>query len=130
MKNGRLFINEQAVPRTKVDEQKWLTESGWQDYTHYTEILPNGFIHDIYELNDHMPLDDTDPVFVPEGYYFMMGDNRDNSQDSRYFGLVPEELLEGKARFIFYSTNGDGWFFQFWRWPSFVRLKRMFTEIH
>ncbi len=130
MKHGRLFINGQAVSRTKIDEQKWLTESGWQNYIKYAETLPNGFVHDIYEINDSMPLDDTDEVLVPPGHYFMMGDNRDNSQDSRYFGLVAEELLEGKARFIFYSTNGDGWFFQFWRWPEFVRLNRMFTEIH
>jgi len=77
-----------------------------------------------------MILDNTELVTVPDGHYFMMGDNRDNSQDSRYFGLVPEELLEGKARLIFYSTNGDGYFFQFWRWTNFLRLERIFTEIH
>ena len=58
-----------------------------------------------------------------------MGDNRDNSLDSRYFGPVPVENLEGKARLIFYSTNGNGWFFQFWRWGEFLRLERFFTDI-
>ena len=96
----------------------------------YRETLPGGFQHDIYELNDHMPLDNTDPIDIPDGYYYMMGDNRDNSQDSRVFGLVSEDLLEGKARLIFYSTNGNGWFFQFWRWTDFLRLDRIFTEIH
>lgn len=130
VKNGRLYINGTATARTKIDEEDWRTESGWQHYTKYEEELPNGLKHDIFELNDHMPLDNTDLIEVPEGYYFMMGDNRDNSSDSRVFGLVPEELLEGKARFIFYSTNGNGWFFQFWRWTDFIRFERLFTGIH
>lgn len=130
MVKGRLFINGVIVGREELGQADWLTESGMQHYTRYEETLPNGVKHDIYELNDHMILDNTEPVIVPEGHYFMMGDNRDNSQDSRYFGLVPEELLEGKARLIFYSTNGNGWFFQFWRWTDFLRLERIFTEIH
>ena len=127
---GRLYINKTIVPRQLLGEENWLTESGWQHYIRYEETLPNGVKHDIYELNDHMILDNIDPIVIPKGHYFLMGDNRDNSQDSRYFGLVPEELLEGKARLIFYSTNGDGWFFQFWRWTDFLRLERIFTEIH
>ena len=127
---GRLSINGQVVERKKIGEQDWLTESGWQHYIHYKEVLPNGVEHDIFELSDHMQLDNTEPLVIPPGSYFVMGDNRDNSQDSRRFGVVPEELLEGKARFIFYSTNGDGWFFQFWRWTEFLRLERIFTEIH
>ncbi len=130
MVKGRLYINDVLVGREELGRENWLTESGWQQYTRYEEHLPNGVKHDIYELNDHMILDNTDPIIVPEGHYFMLGDNRDNSQDSRYFGLVPEELLEGKARLIFYSTNGNGWFFQFWRWTDFLRLERIFTEIH
>ena len=59
----------------------------------------------------------------------MMGDNRDNSSDSRYFGSVPAANLEGKARLIFYSNNGGGWFFEFWRWREFLRFERFFTDI-
>ena len=130
MLGGHLVINGVPATREKIREEDWQTESGLQHYTRYRETLPDGFQHEIFELNDHMPLDNTKPVTVPNEYYFMMGDNRDNSQDSRVFGLVHEDLLEGKARLIFYSTNGDGWFFQFWRWTEFLRLDRIFTEIH
>ena len=130
MLGGRLYINNVIVPREKITEEDYLTEGGWLHYSVYEETLPNGVKHRIYEVEDSTGLDNTEAVDVPEGYYFMMGDNRDNSQDSRVFGLVHEDLLEGKARFIFYSTNGDGLFFQFWRWPEFVRLDRLFTEIH
>ena len=129
MIHGRLYINHQIVPRQFIREENWLTESGMQRYFLYKETLPNGKTHDIYEINDTADLDNTEPVAIPEGYYFMMGDNRDNSLDSRYFGLVHEDLLEAKARFIFYSTNGDGYFFQFWRWTSFLRLNRFFMDL-
>ncbi|MBQ3695605.1 MAG: signal peptidase I [Alphaproteobacteria bacterium] len=129
MIGGRLYINGTVVPREPAGEENWLTEAGWQRYKHYIETLPNGVQHDIYEVDDNMVLDNTDPIEIPPKYYFMMGDNRDNSQDSRYFGLVHEDLLEGKARLIFYSTNGNGWFFQFWRWTEFLRLQRIFTRI-
>jgi len=129
IKNGRLYINNQIVPREDQGQEYWDTEAGRQLYTRYIETLPNGVVHDIYELTDNNIYDETDPIVIPENYFFMMGDNRDNSLDSRYFGLVPAENLEGKARLIFYSTNGDGWFFQFWRWSEFLRLERFFTDI-
>ncbi len=129
VKNGRLYINNLIVPREDQGQEYWDTEAGRQLYTRYIETLPNGVSHTIYELTDNNTYDETDPVVVPEDYFFMMGDNRDNSLDSRYFGLVPAENLEGKARLIFYSTNGDGWFFQFWRWSEFLRLERFFTDI-
>ena len=59
----------------------------------------------------------------------MMGDNRDDSLDSRYFGPVSMDKLEGKARLIFYSTNGNGNFWEFWRWNEFIRKNRVFTLI-
>lgn len=127
--HGRLYINDVIVPREKIMDEDWYTESGWQHYEKFIETLPNGLTHTIYEINDDQPLDNMKELVIPAHHYFMMGDNRDNSQDSRIFGLVSEELLEGKARFIFYSTNGNGWFFQFWRWPEFIRFERLFTGI-
>jgi len=129
MKNGRLYINDQIVQREEKGQELWQTELGELLYTRYTETLPGGVTHDIYEVNDSSEYDNTTPITVPEDSFFMMGDNRDNSLDSRYFGVVPAVNLEGKARLIFYSTNGNGWFFQFWRWKEFLRLERFFTDI-
>ncbi|MBO7484027.1 MAG: signal peptidase I [Alphaproteobacteria bacterium] len=129
MKSGQLYINGDIVPKKELGEEYWDTEGGKNHYTRYLETLPNGVEHLIYELGDNTKYDETEEVFVPQGYFFVMGDNRDNSLDSRYFGLVPMENLEGKARIIFYSTNGNGLFFQFWKWSEFLRLNRFFTDI-
>lgn len=129
VKNGRLHINDVLVPREEIGQENWETEAGNFRYTRYIETLPNGVQHDIYELTDNNQYDETEEFVVPENHFFMMGDNRDNSLDSRKFGPVPAENLEGKARIIFYSTNGDGWFFQFWKWSKFLRLERFFSEV-
>ena len=128
-KDGRLYINDVIVPREEQGQEYWDTEAGRMLYTRYIETLPEGVKHDIYELTDNNKYDEMEPITIPDNQFFMIGDNRDNSLDSRYFGLVPAENLEGKARLIFYSTNGDGWFFQFWRWNEFLRLERFFTDI-
>lgn len=129
MRSGRLYINDQIVPREEKGQELCNTEQGEQLYTRYTETLPNGVTHDIYELTDENKYDDTPRMEIPPDSFFMMGDNRDNSLDSRDFGFVPAQNLEGKARLIFYSNDGTGWFFQFWRWKEFLRLERFFTDI-
>ena len=131
MKDGRLYINDNLIPREKLGEEDWTVEmEGLVHYTKYMETLPNGVKHFIYERSDTTRTDDTDPQIVPEGHYFMMGDNRDNSADSRFFGFVPAENLEGKARFIFYSNNGEGDFWEFWKWKDSLRLKRFFKGLY
>lgn len=130
MDNGRLYINDKPVEREFVGQEYHTTEQGKMYYTRYIETLPNGVKHTIYELSDTMQYDDTEPVIVPENHFFMMGDNRDNSQDSRYFGTVPYENLEGRAEFLFYSNNGAGYFFEFWKWGQSLRLDRFFTGVH
>ena len=131
VQDGRLYINDEMVPREKIGEEDWTVEhDGLVHYTKYMETLPNGVKHWIYERSDTTKLDNTDVKIVPEGHYFMMGDNRDNSADSRVFGFVPAQNLEGKARFIFYSNNGNGDFWEFWKWKDSLRLSRFFKGLY
>ena len=130
MKKGRLYINDQLVERNYVSQEEVQIEGKKELYTKYEEVLPNGVKHMIYEIDDMMKSDDTPLIKIPEGYFFAMGDNRDNSYDSRFFGAVPLTHLEGKAQIIFYSTNGKGAFWQFWKWPVFVRTERLLDKIY
>jgi signal peptidase I len=111
VKQGRLYINGTMVNRENEGTENVKDEQIFSVLTKYTETLPNGVKHHIYELSDDGPLDNTPEYTVPEGEYFAMGDNRDFSQDSRVMekvGFVPAENLIGRAGFIFYSTAGIG----------------------
>ena len=129
MIDGRLYINDKMVDRQLIGKKRIDTEMGKATFFEYAETLPNGVVHTIFENNDESLPDNTKKFTVPAGHFFAMGDNRDNSLDSRFFGSVPMTNLEGKARFIFYSNNGNGDFWQFWRWPEFIRANRLFTGI-
>ena len=75
------------------------------------------------------PYDDTPEYVVKPGHYFMMGDNRANSTDSRVIGQVPFENLVGRAEVVFFSTDGSSQFWEVWRWPGAIRLSRFFTDL-
>ena len=66
---------------------------------------------------------------MPPGHYFMMGDNRDRSSDSRVWGFVPAVNLVGRADFLFFSTNGSARWWEVWRWPEGTRLWRLFRRV-
>ena len=130
MINDRLYINGKIVPEKRISDFVETIDGYKRHVTRYREYLPGGKVHDILDLETNGPYDNTGVYVVPPGHYFMMGDNRDNSDDSRAgVGYVPAENLVGKAEFIFFSTNGKAHFWQFWDWPWTIRWNRLFTVI-
>ena len=132
VKEGRLYINGEMVERDEkeryiIDEYVSVPEF----YHQYEETLPNGKIHRIIEMSDEeRVVDDTEEFVVPEDSFFMMGDNRDRSDDSRLtVGFVPKENLVGKARFIFFSHSDKGSLIKPWTWFNAIRWKRFFQGI-
>ena len=137
MKNGLLYLNGQQVPRTYVGTTK--EDSGYgfiRDISVFRETLPGGksFLTNDYGTDGE--LDNTDVFVVPEGHYFMMGDNRDNSSDSRVppeaggVGYVPAENLVGKAQIILLSWDANASLFKPWTWILDARPSRFFNVLH
>jgi len=127
VKGGILQINDVAVTRT---QKGYATASDGYNvirFTVYEETLPSGRSYLIQERSDQDPLDNTAVFEVPEGHYFMMGDNRDNSRDSRTtsVGLVPAENLVGRAERLFFSHNGAAALWEIWKWPFAIRYGRL-----
>jgi len=134
MKEGRLYINGTIVERKEIGKATD-TDSNMQTVpvTLYEETLPNGVTHVIQEISDDQPLDNTAEYVVPAGHFFMMGDNRDRSADSRVLsqvGYVPATALIGKAEARFFSIKDNIPPWQFWQWPANVRWDRMFQAVH
>ncbi|NKN36668.1 signal peptidase I [Agrobacterium sp. a22-2] len=102
MRDGRLFINDVMVDRQSLVTTDIPLQPG---QTLYTERFPGGVDHPIIETSDNSIADDTEEFLVPDGHYFMMGDNRDNSNDSRFdVGFVPEENIESRPLLIFFNS--------------------------
>lgn len=130
--NGHLYINRREVPREMVGLRQAEEDGMTTTMIEYVETLPGGIMHRIYEETDDQPLDNTEEYVIPEGHYFAMGDNRDNSQDSRVrslVGYIPLENIVGKASFIFFSTNGYANLAEIWKWPWTIRYGRLFDRI-
>jgi len=134
MKGGRLFINDVIVERQFIGRATDTDSFGTTlQVLQYKETLPNGLSYTINEISDNGRLDNTAKYVVPAGHYFMMGDNRDRSQDSRVLsavGYVPAGNLIGKAEARFFSIKDNIAPWQIWRWPANVRLDRMFQSVY
>jgi len=137
MINNVLHINGEPVENVVVTGERvadMFNGQNGQTVTTLRETLPNGRSYQIQDFGPNYSLDNT-PVFeVPEGYYFMMGDNRDNSIDSREqsamgVGLVPAENLIGKAEMILFSWHEGASLWNPVSWFTKVRLDRFFTVL-
>jgi signal peptidase I len=130
MIGGVLHINGEAVKREKTGQiDDFDVTEMERPVDVYRETLPNGVSYDTLDSSKTVG-DDTREFVVPDGNYFMMGDNRDNSSDSRFnVGMVPAENLVGRANIIFFSIAGKASPIEVWRWLSELRLTRFFNWV-
>ena len=131
VRQGVLHINGQPVERRLVGNGRQGASGGGQMTTLYQETLPGGLTHLIQEISDRQTFDNTPEYVVPAGHYFMMGDNRDNSRDSRSssVGFVPLENFIGEARFLFFSHDSSAYIWELWKWLSAIRFERLGNTI-
>ncbi|MDC3089528.1 signal peptidase I [bacterium] len=131
IKNGIIFINGSEILRKKLSDfidtdNKTINKR----VRMYDEYFFNKEIK-ILDITDNGIADNTQLFNVPENHFFVMGDNRDNSQDSRFInsvGFIPMKNLVGKAQFIFFSLENSR-FLQVWKWPNSIRYERIFQKI-
>jgi signal peptidase I len=136
MREGLLYINDKPVKRERLSDFIGEDPCG-SDATarvkRWKETLPNGVSYESLDCVDNGFYDNTNVYTVPPGHFFMMGDNRDNSEDSRYWGFLPREYVKGKAAFIYWSFEDSeegqppGGFTRFF---TTIRWSRLFHQIH
>jgi signal peptidase I len=134
MVEGRLLINDEAVRKEFIGNVEAECDGRPREIPAYRETLPNGVSYLVNECyGDAGPLDNRGPYLVPAGHYFMMGDNRDQSQDSRVLEVVGYVALDdvvGKAERLFFSVDGDrAKIWEVWKWPFAIRYGRILDPV-
>ncbi|MEM7695108.1 MAG: signal peptidase I [Pseudomonadota bacterium] len=133
MIDGHLHINDRPVDREQIDDFVDVGLNGREVRARrFRETLPNGVSYEVLDTADNALFDNTGVYVVPEGHYFMMGDNRDNSTDSRaqnFVGYVPYENFVGRAEILFFSIREGSPIWEVWNWPTSVRWNRIFTVL-
>ncbi len=133
IKGNKILVDGHPAPFNYTIEYKSDTickmapyECGVFNATEYTEVLPNGVEHSIIEMSDNAGLDNTEMFTVPENHLFFMGDNRDNSADSRTSAVsyVNRDNVLGRVWFIWYSHNYYAPMLSVWNWGKKMRWDR------
>ena len=128
--NGEIYLNQIKVLRNKLNDFIDNDKNAFIKRIRKYEEFHNNLTFEVLDIMDNGIADNTELFIVPEGHFFVMGDNRDNSQDSRFktVGFIPLENLVGKARFIFFSLENSR-FLEIWKWPKSIRGNRIFKKI-
>jgi signal peptidase I len=133
MIDGVLQINGEPIKRERAEDFVGQEDGpGIKRIKRWKETLPNGVVYYTLDLVDNSFYDNTPVYTVPAGHFFMMGDNRDNSTDSRVLsqvGYVPLENIVGRAELIFFSVGDGEAAWKIWRWPWVVRWERLFSIV-
>ncbi len=135
MIDGVLHLNGKTVPHTRIADFVETVDGGsTRQSSQFRETLPGGPSYRTLDMLSDGPLDSTGVFVVPAGHVFAIGDNRDNSADSRLanggVGFIPVENLVGRAEFMFFSTDGTAKLWEPWLWFQAARFDRMFRTIN
>jgi signal peptidase I len=129
IKRGILIVNDAAAARETNGSYLFTEGVKPQAWQKYRERLSPDIDYDVVIESDDTPLENTNPFTVPPGRYFVLGDSRDNSADSRDplsgIGFVPAANLLARPAFVQYSTNGSTAWWQIWKWPGAIRWSRI-----
>jgi len=133
VKGSVLYLNGKEVKRERIEDYVDRDSRGnVRRFPQYRETLPSGKSYITLDITSTGSGDNTGVYTVPEGHVFGMGDNRDNSTDSRFLsqvGFIPVENLVGRAEFLFFSLEGDTAVWEVWKLPFATRWERLFNSL-